>query len=65
MVLKRTKVPSPSNRSSCAIAFVKDLNDQFRIVEGAIFQRLENATVNKVADKGPGLARKATKVTAT
>ncbi len=42
----------------------KDLNDQMRIVENAIYQRLENALVNKVADKGPGL-KKGQKVTAS
>jgi DNA-directed RNA polymerase subunit beta len=42
----------------------KDLDDQLRIVENAIFQRLENALVNKVADKGPGKIKKGSKVTA-
>jgi DNA-directed RNA polymerase subunit beta len=41
----------------------KDLDDQLRIVENAIFQRLENMLVGKVADKGPGL-KKGQKVTA-
>jgi DNA-directed RNA polymerase subunit beta len=41
----------------------KDLEDQRRIVENAIFQRLENMLVGKVADKGPGL-KKGAKVTA-
>ncbi|KAA9129537.1 DNA-directed RNA polymerase subunit beta [Marinihelvus fidelis] len=40
----------------------KDLDDQLRIVENAIYQRLENALLNKVADKGPGL-KKGQKVT--
>ncbi|MBT8059679.1 MAG: DNA-directed RNA polymerase subunit beta, partial [Gammaproteobacteria bacterium] len=35
----------------------KDLDDQLRIVENAIFQRLENALVGKVADKGPKLKK--------
>jgi DNA-directed RNA polymerase subunit beta len=35
----------------------KDLDDQLRIVENAIYQRLENALVNKVADKGPKLKK--------
>ena len=40
----------------------KDLDDQLRIVESAIFQRLENALAGKVADKGPGL-KKGAKIT--
>jgi len=40
----------------------KDLDDQLVIVEGAIFQRLENALVDKVVEKGPGL-KKGAKVT--
>jgi DNA-directed RNA polymerase subunit beta len=40
----------------------KDLDDQLRIVEDAIFQRLENALAGKMADKGPGL-KKGAKVT--
>jgi DNA-directed RNA polymerase subunit beta len=40
----------------------KDLDDQLRIVEGAIFQRVENALAGKVAAKGPGL-KKGAKVT--
>jgi DNA-directed RNA polymerase subunit beta len=35
----------------------KDLDDQLRIVENAIYQRLENALVGKVADKGPKLKK--------
>ena len=31
----------------------KDLDDQLRIVENAIYQRLESAMVGKLADKGP------------
>jgi DNA-directed RNA polymerase subunit beta len=40
----------------------KDLDDQLRIVENAIFQRLENALVGKMVDKGKGL-KKGAKVT--
>jgi DNA-directed RNA polymerase subunit beta len=40
----------------------KDLDDQLRIVEGAIFQRLENALVGKVAEKGPEKLKKGSKV---
>jgi len=42
----------------------KDLDDQQRIVESAIFQRLENALVGKVANKGPQSLKKGTKITA-
>jgi len=42
----------------------KDLDDQQRIVESAIFQRLENALVGKVANKGPQGLKKGTKITA-
>jgi len=42
----------------------KDLDDQLRIVEGAIYQRLENALKGKVADKGPQGLKKGTKITA-
>ncbi|MFC1795547.1 DNA-directed RNA polymerase subunit beta [Pseudomonadota bacterium] len=42
----------------------KDLDDQLRIVESAIFQRLENGLVGKIADKGPGGLKKGSKVTA-
>ena len=35
----------------------KDLDDQLRIVENAIYQRLETALVGKVADKGPKLKK--------
>ncbi|MEM7054011.1 MAG: DNA-directed RNA polymerase subunit beta, partial [Pseudomonadota bacterium] len=41
----------------------KDLDDQLRIMEDAIFNRLEAALVNKVVDKGPDL-KKGVKVTA-
>ncbi|NCF61657.1 MAG: DNA-directed RNA polymerase subunit beta [Gammaproteobacteria bacterium] len=41
----------------------KDLDDQLRIVENAIFQRLENALVGKVAAKGPSGLKKGSKVT--
>ncbi len=40
----------------------KDLDDQLRIMEDAIFNRLEAALVNKVVDKGPEL-KKGAKVT--
>jgi DNA-directed RNA polymerase subunit beta len=43
----------------------KDLDDQLRIVEAAIFQRLENVLVGKVADKGPKGLKKGSKVTVT
>ena len=42
----------------------KDLDDQLSIVESAIYQRLENALVDKVAGKGPQGLKKGTKVTA-
>ena len=41
----------------------KDLDDQLRIVEDAIFNRLENALVGKVADKGPNGLKKGSKIT--
>jgi len=41
----------------------KDLDDQLRIVEGAIFQRIKNGLVGKVADKGPGGLKKGSKLT--
>ena len=41
----------------------KDLDDQLRIVEAAIYQRLENALVGKVADKGPKGLKKGTEIT--
>ena len=41
----------------------KDLDDQLRIVESAIFQRLENALAGKVANKGPAGLKKGSKVT--
>ncbi|MBY6203441.1 DNA-directed RNA polymerase subunit beta [Halomonas denitrificans] len=40
----------------------KDLDDQLRIMEDAIFNRLESLLLNKVVDKGPGL-KKGAKVT--
>ena len=40
----------------------KDLDDQLRIVESAIFQRLENALNGQVADKGPAGLKKGSKV---
>ncbi len=42
----------------------KDLDDQLRIVESAIYQRLENVLVGKVANKGPQGLKKGTKITA-
>src|SRR5690606_37911749 len=42
----------------------KDLDDQLRIVEGAIYQRLHNMLTGKIADKGPKGLKKGTKVTA-
>ncbi len=42
----------------------KDLDDQLRIVEGAIYQRLHNMLTGKVADKGPKGLKKGSKVTA-
>ena len=41
----------------------KDLDDQLRIVENAIFQRLANGLVGKPADKGPAGLKKGSKVT--
>jgi DNA-directed RNA polymerase subunit beta len=41
----------------------KDLDDQSRIVESAIYQRLENAMVGKIADKGPKGLKKGNKIT--
>ena len=41
----------------------KDLGDQMRIVEGAIYQRLENALLGKVAEKGPKGLKKGTRIT--
>jgi DNA-directed RNA polymerase subunit beta len=41
----------------------KDLDDQQRIVESAIYQRLENALIGKVADKGPQGLKKGTMIT--
>ena len=42
----------------------KDLDDQLRIVENAIYQRIENALVGKVVNKGPKL-KKGDKLKAT
>jgi len=42
----------------------KDLDDQLRIVEAAIYQRLENILVGKTADKGPQGLKKGTVITA-
>ena len=41
----------------------KDLDDQLRIVEAAIYQRLENTLVGKAALKGPNGLKKGTKIT--
>ena len=41
-----------------------DLDDQLRIVEAAIYQRLENGLVGNVADKGPQGLKKGTVITA-
>jgi DNA-directed RNA polymerase subunit beta len=41
----------------------KDLDDQFRILEGAICNRLEGMLEGKIADKGPGL-KKGAKISA-
>jgi len=43
----------------------KDLDDQLRIMEDAIFARLHGTLVGKVADKGPSGIKKGDKVTAT
>jgi DNA-directed RNA polymerase subunit beta len=43
----------------------KDLDDQLRIVENAIYQRLENALVGKVVEKGPKGLKKGNKVKAS
>jgi len=42
----------------------QDLDDQLRIMEDAIYNRLESMLTNKVADKGPGGLKKGAKVTA-
>jgi DNA-directed RNA polymerase subunit beta len=42
----------------------KDLDDQLRIVEAAIYQRLENTILGAVADKGPKGLKKGTRITA-
>ncbi len=41
----------------------KDLDDQLRIMEDAIFARLEATLLGKIADKGPGGLKKGAKVT--
>jgi len=43
----------------------KDLDDQLRILEDAIFARLESVLTNKVVDKGPAGIKKGEKVTAS
>jgi DNA-directed RNA polymerase subunit beta len=42
----------------------KDFDDQFRILEGAIFARLRNALIGKVANGGPEGLKKGTELTA-
>ncbi|RFF26912.1 MULTISPECIES: DNA-directed RNA polymerase subunit beta [unclassified Wenzhouxiangella] len=41
----------------------KDLDDQLRIMEDAIFARLESVLIGKIADKGPSGLKKGAKVT--
>jgi len=41
----------------------KDLDDQLRILEGDIYQRVERMLINKVADGGPNKLAKGSKVT--
>ena len=41
----------------------KDIDDEYRIVEGATFERLEKALLNKVVAGGPGGIKKGQKVT--
>ena len=41
----------------------KDLDDQLRIVESAILQRMKNGLINKIADKGPGGLKNGSKIT--
>ncbi|MDD9817203.1 MAG: DNA-directed RNA polymerase subunit beta [Gammaproteobacteria bacterium] len=41
----------------------KDLNDQFRIMEDGIYQRLQKNLVGKVANKGPGGLKNGSKIT--
>jgi len=41
----------------------KDFDDQQRIVESAIYQRLQNALVGKLADKGPHGLKKGSEIT--
>ncbi|TVS12055.1 MAG: DNA-directed RNA polymerase subunit beta [Wenzhouxiangella sp.] len=43
----------------------KDLDDQLRIMENAIFARLESVLVGKIADKGPAGIKKGDKVSKT
>jgi len=40
----------------------KDLDDQLRIVENAIYQRIENALVGKTVEKGPQGLKKGSKI---
>jgi DNA-directed RNA polymerase subunit beta len=41
----------------------KDLNDELRIQEDALFNRLEELLINKVAEKGPNKLKPGTKIT--
>ncbi|GAA0724437.1 DNA-directed RNA polymerase subunit beta [Dokdonella soli] len=41
----------------------KDFDDQFRILEGAIYNRLRTAIVGKVANGGPGSLKKGAEIT--
>ncbi len=41
----------------------KDFDDQFRILEGAIFNRLRTALIGKVANGGPGGLKKGSEIT--
>ncbi|MEX2353064.1 MAG: DNA-directed RNA polymerase subunit beta, partial [Gammaproteobacteria bacterium] len=41
----------------------KDLNDQLRIMEDGVYQRMERYLVGKVADGGPGSIAKGSKIT--
>ena len=44
-------------------AFKKDLQDQYRIMEADLYQRIEKMLVGKVADGGPGKLKAGDKVT--
>ncbi|MHB1943257.1 MAG: DNA-directed RNA polymerase subunit beta [Acidiferrobacteraceae bacterium] len=43
----------------------KDLNDQYRIVEGDVFERIERLLTGKVAEGGPGALKSGEKVAKT